>query len=60
MESFQYLRNTATNRKVICEEIKVQFKLRECLLTLRSEYFNFPLLPCKPAGLQVYNWHTGL
>jgi hypothetical protein len=41
MKCIKYMRNTTTNRKVICEEIKEQFKLRECLLPLSSEYFNF-------------------
>jgi hypothetical protein len=82
MKSFKCLRNTTTNRKVICEEINSlnaelnpichllallggativvvsrlrvneRFKLRECLLILRSDYFKFPFLPYKPVGLQ--------
>jgi hypothetical protein len=45
MKSLKCLRNTTTNPKVNCEEINEKFKLRECLLTLRSEYFNFPFFP---------------
>jgi uncharacterized protein VirK/YbjX len=56
MKSFKCFRNTTTNRKVIFEEIKEQFKLRECLLTARSEYFNF--LFC-PTNLQDYKARIG-
>lgn len=53
MKSFKCLINKATNRKVICEEIKEQLKLRKCLLTLRSECFNFlfALQTCRIARL---------